>query len=63
VVAVDVVRKNYYKLIIKEEHAVNLARAERFQHQSEEVNLLYDENGSAKDGKKYCGYVYLLMIA
>jgi hypothetical protein len=60
VLAQHVVRKNEYKLIIKEQQALDLPRGQRFQRESTQVVLRFDDHEVAKFGFKYFGHVYLV---
>jgi len=60
VVAEDVTQRGKYKLIIKEEHKLDILRGQRSQLESQEVLLKYDDNPPVKFGFKCYGYVYVV---
>lgn len=60
VLAENVVRPNYYKLIVKEKYRVDLDLGATHIHKTETVDLRFDDSNWAQFGHKYTGYVYIL---
>jgi hypothetical protein len=58
VLAEDMGKKGKYKLIIKQEHKLDVPHAQRTQWESQEVELLFDDHPPVMHGDRCYGYVY-----